>query len=122
MNYTILIVEDHDTVRASLRDWLAAVFPAARFVDSATGEEAVRLAREWRPTIVLMDIGLPQMNGIETTRQIMQAAPQTKVVILTIHEAAAYQQAAEAAGAAAFVPKRKMYADLLPVLRTLTAE
>lgn len=122
MDYTILIVEDHDTVRASLRDWLAAVFPAARFVDSATGEEAVRLAREWRPTIVLMDIGLPQMNGIETTRQIMQAAPQTKVVILTIHEAAAYQQAAAAAGAAAFVPKRKMYADLLPVLRTLAAE
>lgn len=119
MDCTILIVEDHDTVRASLRDWLASAFPASRLVDTNTGEEAVRLAAEFHPAIVLMDIGLPHMSGIEAARQIVEAAPQTKVIMLTIYEAADYQQAARAAGAVAFIPKRKMYLDLLPMLQQL---
>jgi DNA-binding NarL/FixJ family response regulator len=66
-----------------------------------------------------MDIGLTQMNGIEATRHIKAIAPQTQVVMLTIHEDDAYRADASAAGASAYVPKRKMQTELLPALRAL---
>ncbi|TET52502.1 MAG: response regulator transcription factor [Anaerolineales bacterium] len=119
MPATILIVEDHDVVRKSLREWLGAVFPSFDLVEAATGEEAVTLARERPLRAVVMDIGLPQMSGIEATRRIKQAAPATEVVILTIHEGAAYRADATAAGASAYVPKRKMRALLVPTLTAL---
>ena len=119
MPATILIVEDHDVVRKSLREWLGAVFPSFDLVEAASGEEAVAVARERPLRAVVMDIGLPQMSGIEATRRIKQAAPATEVVILTMHEDAAYHADATAAGASAYVPKRRMRALLVPTLTAL---
>ena len=115
----ILIVEDHPVVRAALRDWLSVVFPDCLCLEAVNGEEAVPLALARSPAIVLMDIGMGPMNGIEATRRIKAAAPQTQVVMLSIHEANSYQTAALAAGASAYVTKRMMQADLLPVMRRL---
>ena len=119
MPATILIVEDHDVVRKSLREWLGAVFPNFDLVEAASGEEAVAVARERPLRAVVMDIGLPQMSGIEATRQIKEAAPSAQVVILTIYEDTAYRADAAAAGASAYVPKRKMRAELVPTLTAL---
>jgi DNA-binding NarL/FixJ family response regulator len=116
---TILIVEDHDTVRRSLREWLEAVFPQHRFIEAASGEEAVAIAQARSPRVVVMDIALPQMNGIEATRRIKAAAPTAQVVMLTIHEDEAYRADAAAAGASAYVPKRLMQTELLPALEAL---
>jgi DNA-binding NarL/FixJ family response regulator len=116
---TILIVEDHEVVRRSLRDWLGAVFPHFDLLEAASGEEAVTVASERPLRAVVMDIGLPQMNGIEATRRIKAAAPATEVVILTIHEDAAYRADATAAGASAYVPKLKMRAELVPTLEAI---
>ena len=115
----ILIVEDHPVVRAALRDWLSVVFPDCACLEAVSGEDAVQLAVAQTPAIVLMDIGMGPMNGIEATRRIKAAAPQTEVVMLSIHEANSYQNAALAAGASAYVTKRMMHADLLPVMRRL---
>jgi DNA-binding NarL/FixJ family response regulator len=116
---TILIVEDHDAVRRSLRDWLEAVFPQYGFIEAASGEEAVAIAQAKSPQAVIMDIALPRMNGIEATRRIKATVPTAQVVILTIHEDNAYRADAAAAGASAYVPKRVMQTKLLPTLSAL---
>jgi len=67
---TILIVEDHDTLRETLRKWLSTTFPDCVFFDAKKGEDAVDLAEAEKPDIVIMDIGLPGISGIEATRQI----------------------------------------------------
>ncbi len=119
MHPTILIVEDHAAVRKSLCDWLSVMLPDCQFVQAQSGEEAMALTDAQPPDIVLMDIGLPGITGIEATRRIKALAPNTSVVILSIHEEDAFQTDAAAAGASAFVFKRTMDTELVPVLQTL---
>jgi DNA-binding NarL/FixJ family response regulator len=114
----ILIVEDHDAVRESLHTWLSISFPRYMIVTAASGEEAVEIVRDVSPDVVVMDISLPGISGIETTRRIKHNAPKAQVIMLTIHEERAYQLDAASAGASAFVPKRQMQALLLPLLET----
>lgn len=121
MPTTILIVEDHDTVRRSLHDWLAAQFPHCRLIEAASGEEAIALIRDEAPRLVIMDISLPGMSGIEATRRIKAALPATQIVMLTVHESDVYQADALAAGASAYVPKRTMRSELIPTLAALLA-
>jgi len=116
---TILIVEDHKSVRNALRDWLSISFPDCRVLDVESGEEAVALVRVHPPDIVLMDIGLPQMNGIQATRNIKAITPLVHVVMLTIQESFAYEAEAVEAGAHAYILKRKMGTDLIPAVAAL---
>ena len=119
MKPTILVVEDHHAVRASLRNWLSAALPDCELMETTTGEDAVALIRTHPPDIVLMDIGLPRMNGIEATRWIKAIAPQVHVIVLTVYEAPEYKADAMAAGASAYIPKRRMYTDLIPMVTRL---
>lgn len=116
---SILIVEDHDGVRSALHKWLADEFPGDRILDARTGEEAVDLAHAQRPDIVLMDISLPGMNGIEATRRIKAVVPEVSVIMLTIHEDPVYRTEATAAGASAYVSKGNMLATLIPAVSAL---
>jgi DNA-binding NarL/FixJ family response regulator len=116
---TILIVEDHELVRRSLREWLEHVFPGCIVVEARTGEEALAAARACAPCVVVMDISLPGMSGIETTRRIKAIQPTVQVVMLTIHEDDPYRAEALAAGVSAYVTKRKMQAELIPALAKL---
>jgi len=122
MPTVILIVEDHDAVRRSLRGWLEAVFPRCSVIEAVDGEQAVALAQASPPRLVLMDIGLPGMNGIEATRRIKTVVPTAQVVILTIHEDQAYRADGVAAGASAYVPKTRVQTTLLPTLMALLPE
>lgn len=119
---TILIVEDHEAVRASLRNLLIASFADVQFLEATTAEEAVTLVRSHRPEIVLMDIGLPEMSGIEATRQIKTEVPKTKVVVMTIHEAPHYRADADAVGADGFLLKKEIPSKLVPLLVELLSE
>lgn len=113
---TILIVEDHNELRSSLTEWLKSIFRDCNFMAARTGEEAIDLASTYRPGIVLMDIQLPQMNGIETIRHIKKMSPQTQAVILSVHNLAMYREEAMAAGACAYINKHNMHVELIPVL------
>jgi len=118
-NSTIMIVEDHNALRRSLREWLAGIFPACSFIEAVSGEEAITVARAGSPDIIIMDIGLQGMNGIETTRRIKTVTPAAKIVILSIYEDNIRRADAAAAGANAYVAKRVMHTELLPVLAQL---
>jgi len=122
MAATILIVEDHDAVRRSLRDWLEVEFPQCHVIEATSGEQAVALIQTESPRLVVMDISLPGMSGIEATRQIKAALPSTQVVMLTIHEDHAHRADATAAGASAYVTKRVMQTQLIPTLAALLAD
>ncbi len=117
----ILIVDDVGVVRANLREWLEAVFPAAHVSEAASGEEAVAMAEEEGPHVVVMDIALPGINGIEAARRIKAIRPGARVVMLTIHEESDYRREAESAGADAYVFKRRMASDLIPAVTRLMA-
>lgn len=67
MKPTILIVEDHDNVRASLFDWLSTTFPECRFLEAKSGEEAVTFVQAKPPNVVLIDISLRRINDIDAT-------------------------------------------------------
>jgi len=119
MKQTILIVEDNDVVCSSLLDWLSITFPECTFMIAKSGEEAVEKVANWPPTIVLMDIGLPGMSGIQATRMIKAASPKTKVVMLTIYNDVEHRADASIAGASAYLSKSKMHSELVPLMKRL---
>ena len=118
---TILIVEDHEMVRQRLAEWVGQSFPDFRVLTAAGGEEGVALADENGAQLVVMDIEMPGTNGIQATRRIKNATPETKVVILSVHSAEDYRSDAFAAGADAYVTKSRACWDLMPRIRELIA-
>ncbi len=115
----IMIVDDHVNMRKLLHEWLMDAFPQCSFVEMTTASEAIDYCRQGQPGAVIMDINMPGMNGIDATVQLKAMQPDMKVVILTIHENGAYREAAMKAGANAYVTKRNLYEELVPVLSDL---
>jgi DNA-binding NarL/FixJ family response regulator len=113
----VLIVEDHQTLRASMHDWLESLVPGVVVLSVASVEEALATLAHASADVVLMDIGLPGVDGIEGTRLIRARGPQTAVVVLSILDDRAHVVQAMDAGAVAFVAKRRMRSELPGVLR-----
>lgn len=119
MAASILIVEDHDKVRKALRTLLETKYSQYQVIEASTGEEAIALTFREPPHLVIMDITLPGMNGIEATRKIRTTYPSSHIVMFTVHEDEIYRQEAKAAGACAYVPKQALQSELLPQLASL---
>jgi len=103
---TVLLAEDHMVVREGLRTLLEAEGDIEVVGEAETGRQAVNLTRKLRPAVVVMDIGMPQLNGVEATRQILKVAPGTKVLILSAHSDDAYVEQVIALGAAGYLIKQ----------------
>lgn len=110
------MVEEHEEVRAALRAWLLASLPDLKLREARSMAEALESAGQASPDFVLMNVELPGPNGIEATRQLRRAAVRCPVVVMSFHDSAALRQAAEDAGADAFVSKRELPNALLPIL------
>ncbi|TAK42466.1 MAG: response regulator transcription factor [Betaproteobacteria bacterium] len=121
-NPVVLIVEDHATLRATLRDWLENTVPGVSVLSAGSAEEALETVARVGADVVLMDIGLPGVNGIEGARLFRLRAPDTVVVMLSIIDDRAHVADALDAGAVAFVSKRTMRHDLLPALQAALKE
>lgn len=109
---SILIIEDHHILRSSLCSWLSELFPSLIIHQSATGKDGFKLALENEPDLAIIDIGLPDINGIEVTKSIKQNNLKTKVIILTIYDGKKYEHESLAAGADKFINKKDMYLNL----------
>ncbi len=115
----ILLADDHAVVRAGLRMLLSAD-PDLQIVGEAeTGVQALRLTAELQPDVVLMDISMPDMNGIVATRQIKAAHPHVAVLALTMHEDDQYFFEMLGAGASGYVPKRAAPNDLISAIHAV---
>ena len=117
--HTILIVEDHDKLRVALVEWLKSFFSDCSFLVAESGEKAIELAEAHNPAIVLMDIQLPGINGIEAIRRIKKISPQAQALILSVMNVSAYKEEAMAAGACAYINKQHMHTELIPALTRL---
>ncbi len=115
----LVLVDDHAVVRSGLRMLLEAQPDIEIVGEAESGVEAVTLVRSSRPDVVLMDIQMPDMNGIEATKQIKEKVPDTAVLALTMHEDDQYFFEMLHAGASGYVPKRAAPDDLLVAIRTV---
>jgi len=109
----ILLADDHGMLRDGVRMILESQ-PSFQVVATAdNGNEAVALAKAWQPDVAVLDVTMPELNGLEAARQIREACPQTQVVILSMHEGEDYLREALRAGAAAYVLKRAVAKELV---------
>ena len=113
----LMLVDDHEIVRAGLRMLLQSQPDVEIVAEAGSGEEAIELVQTHRPDVVLMDVTMPGMNGIEATRQLKMCCPSVAVLALTIHEEEDYFFRMLDAGASGYIPKRAAPDDLLRAIR-----
>jgi two-component system response regulator NreC len=113
----LLLVDDHEIVRAGLRALLETREDMEVVGEAAGGDEAIGLAVQLRPDVVLMDISMPGMRGDDATRRILESVPETNVLALSVHEEDAYFFQMLQAGACGYVPKRAAPHLLLTAIR-----
>lgn len=115
----ILLVDDHQIVRAGLRMLFAAEPDLEIVGEVESGEAALEAVAATQPDVVIMDVAMPGMNGIEATRRIKAAWPKTAVLALTMHEDEQYFFEMLNAGAAGYIPKRAAPDDLVAAIRVV---
>jgi len=117
MTTRILLVDDHAVVRSGLRMLLENERDIEIIGEAASAHEAIEAAMNLRPHVILMDIGLPDLSGIDATREIKKVVPDSAIVALTIHEDEEYFFKMLEAGATGYVPKRAAPDELLTAIR-----
>lgn len=115
----LFIADDHALFREGMRALLSATADIVCVGEAATGAEAVQQIGELQPDVVLMDIHMPGVNGIEATRRIKELAPETAVLALTMHEDEQYFFEMLKAGASGYIPKRAAPDDLVAAVRVV---
>src|SRR6266513_130446 len=116
---TVLLAEDHQIVREGLRSLLQHEGDIEVVGEAETGRQAVQLTRKLRPAVVVMDIAMPLLNGLEATRQIRKDCPDTKVLIISAHSDDAYVEQVAVLGAAGFLLKQTSSDVLVTAIRAV---
>jgi DNA-binding NarL/FixJ family response regulator len=118
---TVLLVDDHNLVRRGFRRMLEDEADMKVVGEAGNGEEAVKLAKELRPKVVVMDCALPGMNGLDATRGILEDFPDTAVLMLSMHTESTWVRQAIEAGAKGYVLKNALELDLGAAIRKVAA-
>ena len=116
---TILIVEDRPVMQAMLCEFVRNAFPGYAAIGAGDGAQALEHCRRERPAVVLMDVQLPDANGIELTARLIALTPGLDVIVISSLSDAVYVEQALAAGARAFVPKDRLVTQLIPAMASL---
>jgi DNA-binding NarL/FixJ family response regulator len=117
----VLLADDHTLIRAGLRMVVEAQSDLSVVGEANNGREAVAMAAALKPDVVVMDIGMPSLNGIEAAREIRKALPDTQIVMLSMHSDEGYVLRALKAGAKAYLLKDSAEADLAQAIRAAAA-
>ena len=115
----ILIADDHGVLRAGLRALLNAEPDLEVIGEAADGDETLRAAWELQPHVVILDLSMPGPGGIEVIRQLKHVLPETRVLVLTVHEDDSLLREAIRAGAAGYVTKRAVESELINAIRAV---
>ncbi len=116
----IVLADDHQLLREAIRRGLEEAGEAV-VGEASTGDQAVALARSTRPNIVVMDLSMPQVDGVEATRRINAELPGVRVLVLSMHDDPARTRAAIGAGASGYLTKGTSFAQLLFAIRSIAA-
>ena len=116
----ILLADDHDIVRRGLKDLLDQHVGWQVCADAANGREAVELALQHRPHVAVIDLSMPELNGLEATRRIRQSLPDTEVLIFTMHESEELIREVLGAGARGYLLKSDAVRQLIPAVESLS--
>jgi DNA-binding NarL/FixJ family response regulator len=114
---TVLLAEDHMVVREGFRKMLELEDDIEVVGEAQDGRQALAMAKELRPDVVLMDIAMPLLNGLEATRQLLKALPKAKVLVLSAHSDDAYVKTATESGASGFLLKQTSAHDVCRAIR-----
>ena len=117
--FRIFIADDHEVVRKGLMSLLQAQPDWEVCGEAADGREAVEKAQQLKPDVVILDIGMPSLNGLEATRQILKTNPQARVLILTLHDSDQVVREVLNAGARGFLLKSDAARDLVAAVEAL---
>jgi DNA-binding NarL/FixJ family response regulator len=118
---TVLLVDDHSLVRRGFRRMLEDESDMRVVGEAGDGEEAVKLAKELRPQVVVMDCALPRTNGLQATREIIEALPDTAVLMLSMHTENTWVRQAVEAGAKGYILKNALELELGAAVRKVAA-
>jgi DNA-binding NarL/FixJ family response regulator len=118
----VLLADDHRIVREGLKSLLAAQPDMQVVAEASDGRQAVQMAREMTPDVVVMDVAMPQLNGIEATRQIAADEPGMKVVALSMHSDRRFVSEALKAGASGYVLKDGAFDELVSAIRAVVSD
>jgi DNA-binding NarL/FixJ family response regulator len=121
MPATVLLVDDHAVVRDGLRVLIESAADLAVIGTAGSGREAVAEAQRLNPTVVVMDIALPELDGVEATRHIAEKCPDTRVLILSMHLSPEHIHRALQAGAKGYVLKESAGAEVVEAIRAVAA-
>ena len=119
MAFRILVADDHEVVRRGLCGLLGAQPDWEICGEASNGREAVEKALQLKPDVVILDVGMPMLNGLEATRQILKANPHIKILVLTLHDADQVVQEVLNAGARGFLLKSDAARDLVAAVEAL---
>lgn len=114
-----LVVDDHDAVRRALCDRIQASFGQFQLREAGNVADALKIVESEKVDLVLMDFRLPGRDGVDGTRMVLERSPHTSVVMVSGFDDSSHRSAATKAGARAFVSKRAIGRELIPVLTTL---
>ncbi len=120
MNTTrILLAEDHAILREGVKSLLAELPGLEIAGEAEDGREAVELARQLQPDLILMDLSMPHLNGIEAIKQVKRQDPHVRILVMTVHNSDEYLRAALEAGADGYVLKEESHLELLNAIRNV---
>ncbi|NWF94080.1 MAG: response regulator transcription factor [Syntrophaceae bacterium] len=119
--YRLVIAEDHVILREGLKALLSSGPEFEVVGEAENGHEAIHCVEKYKPDLILMDLSMPRMNGMEAIREIKRQSPETKILVLTVHKAEEYVLTTLRAGADGYILKDSTHAELMIALRNVLA-